>query len=280
MRTWIILLLLCGLASPAVAQTRAEKKQIKALNEAGITAFQEGRFADAAASFREAWKIHPDPTLRKNEAIAWFKANNCKEASEAATSFLDAADTDPEARGEINSVLANCRVEYAREAMRFKDFKLAEDFLAQAENLATADVTKENIRQARLELAKARSEVEAPVEATPTVVTANAEPTQPVWPYVVAGTGAAIVLTAAIYHVVSLTSTASEYEDVAAAGRDKARYNELASSLDTARWLVPTLYAVGLATTGVGAYFVFGREDTATTPAAPTSAGVTFSGSF
>lgn len=279
MPRWIPVILICSLASPALAQSKAERKQVKVLNEEGIEAFESGDFARAAQKFQEAWKIKPDPTLRKNEAIAWFKAKNCKNASEAATSFLGSDANSPEDVAEVNTILANCRVEYARQAMAYKDYELARTFLSQAEYLATLDVTKENISQARLELAKLESQT-SPVVQAPTDLPHEETPRDaPIWPYVAAGTGAAILATAIIYHIVSVTSTASEYEDVAKAGNDRARYDELASSLDTARWLVPTLYVVGAATTGVGAYFLMGHG-TETQASAPVSAGITFSGRF
>jgi tetratricopeptide (TPR) repeat protein len=287
MRPILTFAVVCLLSTSAFAQSK--KPDVKKLNEEGIAAFEAGRFEEAAQKFQDAWKLDPDPTLRKNEAIAWYKANRCNEASAAGTSYLDSSAVDKETRIEIHAVLANCRVSYAREAMGAKDFVLAEKFIDEAEVLALSDPPKETIRVAREDLAKAReaeaqalaeAQQKAALEAAAKTPPPEVESSSPVLPWAITGAGAAILASAAVYHVIAATSMASEYEDVAAAGEDRARYDELASSLDTARWLVPTLYAIGAATTGVGVYFLM-EQDSSQPTAAPTPAGgVTFSGRF
>lgn len=287
MRQILAITVVCLLSASAFAQSK--KPNVKKLNEEGIAAFEAGRFEEAAQKFQDAWKIDPDPTLRKNESIAWFKANRCNEASTAGTSYLDSGTVDAGTRVEIHAVLANCRVSYAREAMGAKDFALAEKFIDEAEVLALSDAPKETIRVAREDLNKAReadaaaaaeaqqkAALEAAAKTPPPAVDSGA----PVLPWVITGAGAAILASAAVYHVIAATSMASEYEDVAAAGDDRARYDELASSLDTARWLVPTLYAIGAATTGVGVYFLMEQDNNQPTAAPTPAGGVTFSGRF
>lgn len=289
MRQLLTVMMVCLLSSSAFGQSKQDKETIKKLNEEGIAAFEAGRFDEAAQKFQDAWKLDPDPSLRKNEAIAWFKANRCNEASTAGTSYIDSGAADPESRVEIHALLATCRVSYARDAMGAKNFDLADQFLNEADVLALSEAPKQAIAQARLDLAKAREEhakaeaeaaQKAQMEAAAKAVPAPEPAAELPIPWIITGAGAAILVGAAAYHVVSLTSTASEYEDVAAAGTDRARYDELASSLDTARWLVPTLYAIGAATTGVGVYFLM-EQDQSQPNASPTPAGgVTFSGRF
>ncbi len=274
----IVILMICLSSSTAFAKKRSLVKQ---LNNEGITAFEAGDFELAAKKFFEAWNIDQDPTLRKNEAIAWFKANKCKEASEASASYIDSGAADKETRSEMKAILSNCRVSYAREAAEVRDFNLAENFLVEAEGFAETAVPKENIQLARLDIARLRDDYNQEIRqrALAKQATIDSEADSDTnWPAIITGTGAAILTTAVVYHIVAATYYASEYEDVAKRGTDRPRYDDLASSLDTARWLVPTLYALGATTTGIGVYFLY--NDSADTSAAPSSGGVTFSGQF
>ena len=276
MRHIIIVILMVCLSS-GTAFAKKKRGLVQQLNDEGITAFEAGNYELAAKKFFEAWNIDSDPTLRKNEAIAWFKADKCKEASEASASYLDSGAADKETRSEMKSILANCRVTYAREAANARDFNLAENFLVEAEEFAETAVPRENIKLARLEIAQIRDEYNqeirrrAKVEPTTTESAAS-------WPAVVAGTGAVILTSAIVYHIIAATYYASEYDNAANQGTDRARYDDLADSLDTARWLVPTLYAIGATTTGIGVWFLY--NEPADTSAAPSSGGVTFSGHF
>lgn len=276
----IVTLMVCLSSGTAFAKKRSPVKQ---LNDEGITAFEAGDFELAAKKFFEAWNIDQDPTLRKNEAIAWFKANKCKEASEAGASYLDSGAADEETRSEMKAILANCRVAYAREAADVRDFNLAEKFLVEAEGFAETAVPKENIQLARLDIARIKDEHDKEIRQQALLNEAKVKSeseseSEMNWPAIVTGTGAVILTSAIVYHIVAATYYASEYEDSAKQGTDRPRYDELASSLDTARWLVPTLYALGATTTGVGVWFLY--NDSADTSAAPSSGGVTFSGQF
>lgn len=228
--------------------------EVAELNEEGIAAFENERFEEAAQKFRAAWSIEPDPSLRKNEAIAWFKAGRCEEALVAASSYVGLGIDDPAAREDAESVIANCKVEFARDAMKVSDLDLAEKMLDEIEGLQVDEFTREQMNLARLDLARARDEARA--EALPAEPERAPETDDDTLGWVLTGTGGVVFLTAVIYHLVMATSVASEHEEVGAAGEDRVRFDALSSQLDTARWLVPTLYVVGATTAGIGIYLI------------------------
>lgn len=264
----------------------AHAQDADALNQAGIEAFAQEDYAEAARQFAAAYDADPDPIFRKSEAVAWFKAGRCEEAITAANAFLlqwqgGAAESD-----EAASVVANCKVNLAEEAIASRSFELAERLLFEAEAAARDSYTKDRVSTTRVELAKSRQAATAPKdEPTEKVIVVEkppeAEPrSAPTGAYVSLATGGALVVAGAILHVVTLTKTVPALEEEAAGG-DEQRHTKLAQQVDTARILVPTLYGIGGAALGLGVWLLLDRQPDAPEPTStPVSAGFWFSGRY
>lgn len=240
-----------------------------ALNEQGIEAFAAGRYEEAAQSFAAAFDADADPIFRKSEAVAWFKAGQCEPAVEAANAFLLEWRGAPAETDEAASVVANCKVEFAEEAMEAKSFELAERMLDEAAQTARDTYTTDRISHARIALARLRREqTEASTKtgesavaekiAPPPPVVADAGP--PVGGVVSLATGGALIAAGAIWHIVSLTQTVPRLE-AEADGGDRDRHARLSQRVDVARVLVPTLYGLGFATAGLGLWFFIDRNE-------------------
>ena len=255
------LIALLAVPSAAFAEEANTKnsENIEKLNEEGITAFQAGEFELAAQKFQAAYAIEPDATLLKNEAIAWFKADKCKEAVDAATSFKILGNPEPGPLLEADSVIANCHVMFANTAMAAGDLDKAGELLDQTNQLQPDEEAKDFIILAREELGQKHAETTQALTLPPE---SQPAPSKTNLGWILTGVGGTILASALIYHVYALTSLKTDYDDVAAAGLDRDRYNELGESLDTARWMVPTLYALGLGTGGAGVYFLIDRGET------------------
>lgn len=236
------------------------------LNEDGIAAFQAGNFEEAATKFRQAYEIQPENTLKKNEAVAWFKAGNCENALRAGREFLALADVDELSQTEARAVTLQCDLQLARTAVDAGDLDKAEQHTASARinqpdpqavkqldqldaDIAAKRKIEEEARQKALADAEARRKAEQAAAANDGGGSSSA-----LGLGLMSGGGALLVGTL-VYHVVMLASVAPKFRDVAAAGDDRARYDDLGKKLETANWLVPTLYAVGAVTTGVGVWF-------------------------
>jgi tetratricopeptide (TPR) repeat protein len=254
--TILLFILLAGFASPAFAQDIVE------LNEKGIAAFQEGRFADAASFFQQAYGVEAQPPLKKNEAAAWFKAGKCPEAINAAKQYL-ALDTGVEISvKETRAILVDCNVQLAKTATDEGALEAAEGHLTEAEAhqpdaeaaakiAAARTAIAEKKEEQRLAREKALAEAEAKREAEQKAARRARMRTVGLG---VAGGGAAILLGTLVYHSAMAFGTAPRFKDTAAAGEDRATYDRLGRRLETANWLIPTLYGVGLAAGGAGAY--------------------------
>jgi len=278
MRTLVGILaaLACLVAAPAVHAQDAD-----ALNQAGMAAFSEGDFVAAAQNFANAYAADPDPIFRKSEAVAWFKAARCDEAITAANAFLLQWKGSAEESDEAASVLANCKVNLADQAMLTKSFELAERLLFEAESAARDTYTRDRISAARVELARLRQE-EIVAAKDPDVVVPQPEPAREgpaVGAVVTLASGAGIVLVAAVLHVATFTTTIPNLER--AQDGDKAGYDRLARRLNTARILVPTLYAIGGVASGLGVWMMIDRQpDAASARRSGASAGLVWSGHF
>ena len=229
-----------------------DREKMLELNEAGFEAFSEERYVDAAEAFEAAYEASPDAVLRKNEAIAWFKAGRCDEALTAANAFLLVEGTPVEDKKEARSVVANCKVELARQALDAGSFSLAETLLAEAESLEPDDYARDQIGMVRVEIAKAKSAAEDEDEVLTQEDEGMSDETFRTIGWILAGSGAFLTVTAFAYHMVTL-SNQSELEDLSREGGDRKRFNDLQDSIGTARWAVPTLYVLGLGSGGAGA---------------------------
>lgn len=241
----------------------AQEDDIVTLNEEGITAFTEGRFEEAATKFRKAYELKPEQTLKKNEALAWFKANKCTEALRATSEYMALQPTDELSVNEAKAVIVKCNIQKAQESLAAKNHEEAEAFLVKAEASGPGDEDKQAIASARAEIQVERDRVaqekalaakraeeqrqrEAAMERTSSKKTLG---------LVLASAGGAIIVGTLVYHLSMALGTAPKFKDNAAAGDDLAEYDKLGKRLETANWLIPTLYAVGLGTAGVGGFF-------------------------
>ena len=223
------------------------------LNEAGLEAFEEQRFEDAARAFAKAWTLSRDESLRKNEALAWFRAGRCDEAVVAANKFLLTDQIEEADRNDIHSVIANCKVDFAKRAVDAAHLDLAENLLRDADASAQDDFTRDRIAAVRVDLAAARDAAAVPLEPEIRTVFVS-EPSPPVLEIGLIATGATIAAGALTYHLVAhgwqREFFRMERGEVAA---DEARFNQLRKRVHVARVLVPLLYAVGVGTAAAGA---------------------------
>lgn len=241
----LVVIFLC----PPVAFAQDAREQMLKLNEEGFEAFSDGRFVDAAEAFRAAHEALPEPALRKNESIAWFKAERCPDAVTAAHSFLLEEDTSPEDRVEVRSVLANCKVEFARMALDADSFSLATALLDEAESLQPDDYARDRVEIVRAEVSRRQLESGVPDE-TP-VSSRGSGSTFETVAWILTGTGGAILVGAFAYHMVSLARQ-SELRAMSEDGGNRRRFSELQDAIGTSRWLIPTLYGLGAVSLGTG----------------------------
>lgn len=239
---WRFVAALCvffALPSSARAQSdtnaTANAKMLQ-LNEQGFSKFGQGDFIKAAQSFEAAHDEVPDPILRKNAAIAWFKAGKCAEASEAAVFFLLAEGTQRQDRDEARSVWAHCELDRATKALDNGDIARAEQLVARVKVLNTDERVDNRVGAAQMRLVQAR------------VAAAGDDGLDRVsvgWGMV--GVGAAILAGTAAYQIV---------------GDDSG---------DDATWVLPTLYGVGALSSLGGFALVYsgqGQSSKGTKPAA------------
>ncbi len=236
-------LIILGVSIALLCPSAAWADEAAWYNDSGAEAFRAERYAEAARSFHRAWELSSQPVTRKNEAIAWFKAGRCKEALLAAASYFEHSGTTRGGRNEAMVIIANCKVEMADTATLAGDFELADELLDETEAMQLDTYTREKINLARVRLAAAQSadDERSGRKRLGAALTA---------------TGGGLVVAAVAYHVAVMASTVPRIDDVAADGDDRDTYDQLSRRLRVSRWLVPTLYAAGAGTAGVGIYLL------------------------
>lgn len=268
-----------GLVMPATAFA----DDIVKLNEDGITAFQAGQFEEAASKFQQAYEIKPEPPLKKNEALAWFKAGECGRALSAAGEYLALGVEDDRSQQEAQTVVVRCHLQRAEAALAAGELADAEAALADArahepgdedvasisgmeKEIASRRAAEQQVRQDAIAAAQQDEQREAREQSRRKKRSMGLG---------IASAGGAIVLGTLIYHVALATGTSAKFRDAAQAG-DRAEYDRLGQKLETANWLVPALYGVGLATAGVGGYIWWSASpaDQNTTPAEGWAGGI------
>ncbi|MFW6058385.1 MAG: hypothetical protein ACOC9W_05975 [Persicimonas sp.] len=231
------------------------------LNEEGFSAFAEGDFEAAARKFEQAHGFVPDPNLRKNAAIAWFKADDCERASRQAVFFLLADEMTIKDRVEARSVLGHCRLEVAEEALEQGD----EDRAAEIADYVAALETDERVNERRQTIDRRLGRA----ETRPPPTRAHIARTE----WAVVGAGVAILAGSALYHVLSARQE-DTLDALERTGSHAARQRQLQDNVDTAGWLVPSLYGVGAITTGTGLWLALSADTPETKqPAASPRAG-------
>jgi|GEM_PF-6804390 len=202
--------LLWALPTTAWAQSNSDANtRMLTLNEQGFSAFGQQDYLGAAEKFEAAHDEVPDPILRKNAAIAWFKAQRCTEASEAAVFFLLAEGTQRKDRDEARSVWAHCQLDAANEALDDGEIERAEDLVARVDVVDTDARVTERVTAARMRL----------VEARVNAAGGGLDRVSVGWGMI--GVGAAILVGTAAYQIAGDGLNGAE------------------------TWVVPTLYGVG-----------------------------------
>lgn len=254
-------------APPALAQTAgaANADRGMALNEAGMEAFESGDFVQAAQNFAQAYELAKEPSLRKNETIAWFKAGRCEDAVASGNKYLLGEGADDEDRSQVNAVLANCKVEFAEDAVDAGSLDVAEKLLAEAELLEPDQHVRDRIALLQIGIAKQRRPDDADADAV-AARESSPESTVPLWKWGMIGGGAAVVLAAGVYHAVAL-GWQGRFLDMTETGGAPDEFESLRTRVHTARVMVPILYGVGIATAGTGAVLLFAVESNPETTA-------------
>lgn len=263
--TVTILLASWASALPVLAQEDVRDRSLE-LNEAGFEAFEQGRFDDAAGLFSRAYDLVPDPALRKNEAVAWFKAKRCDAAISAANKLLLLEDAPEPDRAEVRTIIANCKVEFARDALETGSIGVAREFLAEAEALASDQHVVDQIKVVRLEIARRENVDEAVDDPAPkpetTVTQRKSAPARPgwkdapAWQWSVLGAGGAMAIGGLVLHAVAL-GWQSRFLEMARSGGDPAEFDALRRRVHTARVAVPVLYGLGAVGVGAGTTMIF-----------------------
>jgi len=301
----VVTLFIAG-ATPTTAAADDGKQAMMDLNDQGFAAFSDGRFAEAARTFARAYDAYPDPVCMKNEAIAWYKAGAWAKAISAANRFLSKKGTQPSDRKEAVAVLGNAKVELAGEALDSGSLTMAEQLLDEVGRLDVDSQVRDQVSALRVELARAEKKRAAPHdEATrghaekaedDVGETSRARPDGPVTsgapapdvveevpppkghgaPIVVACVGGAVLLGTVIYHLVAFGWQA-QFLDMTRIGGDPDRFETLRARVDTARWAVPALYAVGGVIAGVGiSWAVFASQSEVPTATRAPHVGLCF----
>jgi len=108
------MLLICSLSSarahgqvpttPVAKEPEANRP--KQLFDAGVLAFEEGRFAEALSNFQQAYQLKPHPLVQVNIANCYDKLNQPADAIEHFEAFLASSEGSPAQREEVRAAVA------------------------------------------------------------------------------------------------------------------------------------------------------------------------------
>lgn len=229
--------------------------------------YDAGQLKEAADTYREAYAAYPQPILLKNEMIARYLLEDCERSVELAQGFEASGEATAEDELDIAAVYADCSLVLAEASLEAGELEAARGQLKMGEAHWDASLAVEG--EALWErLGKAQAELEAEAEGQSAAASAAIEvPPRvggpPVGGWALTASGVVGLVGASAWYL-SSRSDFEELEQVAAEGTDRARYDELSSSVSTARWGVPTLYAVsGVATVGGILWVVMQSSDEA-----------------
>ena len=107
-----VLLVVPSLALPsnASAQTEAERAQARAAFQRGVEAYAAERFEEALASFQEAYRIAPHPSVRVNMANCYERLERPLEALDHFERFLaEAENASAEQQREVRTAVRRLR---------------------------------------------------------------------------------------------------------------------------------------------------------------------------
>ena len=222
------------------------KQRMHVLNEQGFELFSKGEFERAARSFSRAYDLYPDINLRKNESLAWFKHGDCERARIAGRLFLDAPNISKQDKRDAQTVVVRCTLTLAQQAADAREIYKAQLYLDEADGMSMSTEDQVTYKKISDEVAIQRAASE---KAQAPTAPSSASGSPLAWGLV--GAGGVLLTSAVIYHVF-VSSDGEELIDISQNGGDKARYDTLASRLDTASVLLPTLYATGVLSLGAG----------------------------
>jgi len=107
-----VVLALPSIARPSIvsAQTEAERAQARAAFQRGVEAYAAERFQEALASFQEAYRIAPHPSVRVNMANCYERLERPLEALDHFERFLaEAENASPEQQREVRTAVRRLR---------------------------------------------------------------------------------------------------------------------------------------------------------------------------
>lgn len=256
------------------------------LSNAAAEAVGEQHYEIGAAKFRQAYRSYPDPVLLNNEMIAWYRADDCRNALRPARDFLELGDSDEissQDRQNVRTVLVDCHLELSEEAFEDGNAALAGYHLDAVEPVDRSDEEEERYRALRERLTDQTDTAVADAEPPPQTA---ASPNFFGWAQI--SGGLLVAATGAALHSVALNrqSVMRDLEERGQAALLEARKEEWGGFQNTTRWAVPALYLLGAAAIGSGTYFVLtgssdGTDTTALHPSVfSDGATLTLSGRF
>jgi len=107
-----VVLALPSIVRPSIAsaQTEAERAQARAAFQRGVEAYAAERFQEALASFQEAYRIAPHPSVRVNMANCYERLDRPLEALDHFERFLaEAENASPEQQREVRTAVRRLR---------------------------------------------------------------------------------------------------------------------------------------------------------------------------
>lgn len=255
-------ILLTPLIAFAEEEDEAYEEMVDLSNEAA-NAVADGHYEIGAVKFRQAYDIYPDPILLNNEMIAWYRADDCRNALPPARAFLETEGLQPEDREDVEAVQLQCHLTLAEEAIQEQNAVLASYHL---DSLIPLDLDDEEEHEYLALRQRIDDELE-PVpddEVAPVAATAPGPAVTRTWLPIsggIAATGIGLALHAVALSRQSELQALADSNDPADAQRLNHLQQQWGSSQSTARWAVPSLYAIGGLAIGSGVFFLL-RDDT------------------
>lgn len=257
--------LVMAASTPAWAQEGDAYQEMLRMSAEAQEQYDAGQLGEAADTYREAYAAYPQPILLKNEMIARYLLEDCERSVELAQGFEASGEATAEDELDIAAVYADCSLVLAEASLDAGQLDAAREQLKMGEAHWDASMAVEGeALWDRLGKAQAEREVEAQGAAASAAIEAPPRVDGPPVGGWALTAGGVVGLVGASAWYLSSRGRFEELEQVAAEGTDRARYEELSASVSTARWGVPTLYAVsGLATVGGVLWVVMQSSDEA-----------------
>lgn len=119
MKTWWMGALFVGLLVAAPAAAQDAREQARENFNAGVASFEANNFEQALASFQEAYRLAPHPSVRVNMANCYERLNRPLEAIFHFERFLsEATDAQPAQRREVQQALDGLRARVGEVTLR------------------------------------------------------------------------------------------------------------------------------------------------------------------